>query len=93
MEDKVIQVSLSDLRAVVISMVSDEKLNKITSKPQLIFKEACELYGENRIRKYIKSGLLKPVSQNGKGSCKYYSQKKINELIQNSYNHLPEIKL
>ena len=93
MEDTIVQLSLSDLRAVVISMVSDERIDKVTSKPQLTFTEACSLYGDVRIRKFIKSGLLKPVSQNGKGSKTYYSHKKITQLIQNSYHHLNQISL
>lgn len=93
MEDNIVQISLSDLKAIVYSMVSDHKIDKITSKLQLTFTEACELYGDNRIRKFIKSGLLKPISQNGKGSKVYYSHKKIIQLTQNSYHHLNKTKL
>jgi len=93
MENTIIQLELNDLKALVHSLISDERIDKVTSKPQLTFKEACELYGEIRIRKYIKSELLKPVSQNGKGSRVYYSHKKITQLIQNSYHHLKKVKL
>ena len=93
MENTIIQISLVDLTALVHSLISDQRIDKALSKPQLTFKEACELYGEVRVRKYNKSELLKPVSQNGKGSKIYYSHKKLNQLIQNSYNHLPTIKL
>lgn len=93
MEDTLLKISLSDLRAVMVSLMSDERIEKLTNRPQLSFKEACELYDEVRIRKYIKSGLLKPISQNGKGSKVYYSHKRIIELTQNNYHHLKSLKL
>lgn len=86
-------ISVQDLKAVIISIMADEKLLKVMQRPQLILTEACHLYGDNRIKKYIKAGLLKPVSQNGKGSAIYYSHKKIIELTQMSFHHLNDIDL
>ncbi|MCY4781465.1 hypothetical protein ORI89_17545 [Sphingobacterium sp. UT-1RO-CII-1] len=88
-----ITISLQDLKAVITSIISDERIDKILQRPQLSFTESCRLYGEHRIRKYIKSGLLKPASKNGSGSITYYSHKKIIELTQKSFHHLNEFKI
>ncbi|OYD42279.1 hypothetical protein [Sphingobacterium cellulitidis] len=86
-------LSEEDIRTIVIETISLYKQDEVLAKPQLIFKEACKYYGEIRVRKWIKSGLLKPQSQNGKGSKKYYSHKQIIKLSQEFRHYLPGIKL
>ena len=93
MDNQIIQIKLDDLKALVNSMISEEKIKEMQAKPQLTFTEACALYGEHRIRKFIKSKLLKPASQNGKGSKIYYDHFKIIQLVNNSYHYLTGIKL
>lgn len=88
MEKTIIQVSLEDLTAVVNSIIAKDKIDITLAKPQLVKYEAEKLYGKQRILKWIKAGLLKPVSQNGKNSKIYFSHKKIIELSQKSFHHL-----
>ncbi|MDM1049501.1 hypothetical protein [Sphingobacterium hotanense] len=88
MEKTVFQLTLQDLTAVVNSIIAKDKIDITLSKPQLSRLEAERLYGEQRIKKWIKAGLLKPVSQNGKNSRIYFSHKKIIDLSQKSFHHL-----
>lgn len=66
-------------------------VNKTLAKPQLTFKEATDLYGQLRIKKWISAGLLKPISQNGKGSKVYYQHKKIIQLSEQSRTNLNKL--
>lgn len=77
----------------LVESVAEYLVNKTLAKPQLTFSEACQFYGDNRVRKWIKSGLLKPDSQNGKRSAIYYSHKKIIELSKQSRHNLNETEL
>lgn len=88
MENTIIQCSLEDLTALVHSIIARDKVDITLSKPQLSRLESERLYGEQRVTKWIKAGLLKPVSQNGKNSKIYFSHKKIIELSQKSFHHL-----
>lgn len=52
--------------------VAELLVNKTLAKPQLTQKEAFEFYGKERVSRWIKHSLLKPICQNGKGSKIYY---------------------
>lgn len=82
-----------DIKQIIIDTIAIYRLDEVLSKPQLIFKEACKYYGEIRVRKWIKSGLLKPISQNGKGGKKFYSHKRIIQLSEEHHNYLGSLKL
>jgi len=86
-------LSREDIKQIVIETIALYKQDEVLGKPQLIFKEACKYYGEIRVRKWIKSGLLKPASQNGKGGKKYYSHKRIIQLSEEHHNYLGSLKL
>lgn len=83
-----ITLSLEDLKQLVTTIIAKDKVDKTLSKPQLVKYEAEKLYGKQRILKWIKAGLLKPVCQNGKNSKIYFSHKKIIELIEKSFHYL-----
>lgn len=87
------RIEIDDLRAVLTSIIADEKTNQSLDKPQLTFTEACKLYGGTRIRKYIKSGLLKTAAQNGRGTAKYYCHKRIIWLTQQSFHNQKNVQL
>lgn len=88
MEQTIIHASLEDLKALVHMVIAKDKVDITLSKPQLSRLEAERLYGEQRVTKWIKAKLLKPVSQNGKNSKIYFSHKKIIELSEKSFHHL-----
>lgn len=87
-----ITTTVDDLRAVVSAIMADAKIEKLLKNPQLILSEAQAIYGENRINEYIKRGMLKPVSQNGKGAKKYYSHKRIIYLTTQSFHNFKSSK-
>ena len=66
-------------------------VNKTLSKPQLTYREAVEYYGQSRVKDWISSKLLKPISQNGKGAKVYYSHKVIIKLSEQSRTNLKTI--
>ena len=88
MENYTITLTLDELKELITTIISLDKVDKALSKPQLTKLEAERLYGDQRVNKWIKAGLLKPVSQNGKGSKIYFSHKKINDLSMKSFHHL-----
>lgn len=88
MESYNITLTLDDLKYLVTTIIAMDKVEKTLSKPQLSKLEAERLYGEQRVTKWIKAGLLKSDSQNGKNSKIYYSHKKIIELSLKSFHHL-----
>ncbi|WP_313266498.1 hypothetical protein [Sphingobacterium sp.] len=68
------------LKEIIIGAIATYKIDETLAKPQLTISEAKRYYDITRVNKWIKSGALKPESQNGKGSKVYYSHKRIIEL-------------
>lgn len=79
-EGKIYSLLEEDIRNIVTETIALYKIDDFLAKPQLTYREACDHYGVNRVKRWIKHGLLKVESQNGKGSKKYYSHKKIIQL-------------
>lgn len=88
MEKYNITLTIDELKELVTTIIALDKVDKTLAKPQLTKLEAERLYGSQRVSKWIKAGLLKPVSQNGKGSKIYFSHKKIIDLSMKSFHHL-----
>ncbi|MFD2599870.1 hypothetical protein ACFSQ3_13010 [Sphingobacterium corticis] len=74
-----------------IEQIAEYLVNKTLSKPQLTQREASELYGEQRVGKWIRAGLLKPASQNGRGTKTYYDHKKIIKLSNEYRTYLKKV--
>ncbi|MEI2271810.1 hypothetical protein OHD16_06615 [Sphingobacterium sp. ML3W] len=79
------------IKQIIIETIATYKIDEVLAKNQLTFTEGCKYYGPNRFRKWIKSGLLKPESQNGKTNKVYYSHKKIIQLSKQWRHDLNEI--
>ncbi|MGJ1362933.1 hypothetical protein [Sphingobacterium spiritivorum] len=91
--DPIIQLQESQLKHLVTEIIGEIKEKATLSRPQLTQTEAFDLYDAYRVKKWIKAGLLRPESQNGKGSKVYYSHARIRELSRQSRHNLIEVEV
>ncbi|MGJ1420456.1 hypothetical protein ACR79T_12585 [Sphingobacterium spiritivorum] len=82
---------LSIVKEVALLQIANASIDEAMSKPQMNMTEAYRYFEMSRVNKWIKAGLLKPTSQNGKGAKKYLSTKKMIELSLKSYHCLDEM--
>ena len=80
--------SFDQLQDAVRLVLREKELDNFLAKPQINRTELLKYYGAERSRKWLKANLLKPISQNGKGSKVYYDHKKVIELSKSSFHHL-----
>lgn len=80
-----------EITQIIVESIATYKVENVLSKPQLTRGEACEYYGHERVKKWIKAGLLKKESQNGLTSKIYYNHLKIINLSKESHHYLNHI--
>lgn len=85
-ENGIIKLTHQEFDLLVKTAITTYLTEKNLEKIQLSQKEAFRIYGEQRVKFWIKNGLLKAVSQNGKGHKIYYDHKKIIKLSRESYH-------
>lgn len=90
MEEEVFYLTREQLKDIIKESIFEYHQNELLKKPQLTTREISELYGAERLKKWKKFKLIKPISTNGKGSKIYYSHANVIKLSKESHHYLNE---
>lgn len=87
MKEQVFCLTRDQIKDLIKESIFEYNQNELLKKPQLTAREICNLYGKERFLRWKKFNLLKPISQNGKGSKVYYLHSVVLKLSIESHHY------